>query len=150
MPTYVCARRLFLRTSRRSGSAPRFDSLVLSEVPGTILCTCAQGEGTSHHTARYKALLAPRVGAQPFLAHRSFTTWGSGHGHRQYKARCRLWFGNFLRSPVVAVSPERAKREFLSPWPCQRRRHRARHAISTSSWSSARSCSHGAIVMNSY
>jgi hypothetical protein len=86
MPTYVCACRLFLRTSRRLGSAPV--RLACTEVPpGVVLCLCAQGEGTFLHIARYEALLAPRIGAQPFLANRSFTTWGSGdHGHRQYKA----------------------------------------------------------------
>ena len=92
------------------------DSLVLNEVPGVVLCLCAQGEGTFLHIARYEALLAPRIGAQPFLANRSFTTWGSGdHGHRQYKARGRLWFGKFVRSSVFVVSPERAKRECVSP-----------------------------------
>ncbi len=94
---------------------------------------CARGEGTFLHIARYEALLAPRIGAQPFLANRSFTTWGSGdHGHRQYKARGRLWFGKFVRNSVFVVSPESAEREFVSPWPCQRRSHRACHAIPTS------------------
>ncbi len=64
----------------------QFDLLVLSEVPGVVLRLCAQGEGTFLHIARYEALLAPRIGAQPFLANRSFTTWGSGNHLRQYKA----------------------------------------------------------------
>ncbi len=118
-------------SGRRAGWAVRrFDSLVLSEVAGVVLCLCAQGEGTFLHIARYEALQAPRIRAQPFLANRSFTTWGSGdHGHRQQKARGRLWFGEFLRSSLFVVSSERAKRECVSPWPCQRRSHRARHAI---------------------
>ena len=67
-------------------------------------------------TAVYEALLAPRIGAQPFLANRSFTTWGSGdHGHRQYKARGRVWFGKSVRSSVFVVSSERAKQECVSP-----------------------------------
>jgi hypothetical protein len=68
-------------SGRRAGWAVRrFDSLVLSEVPGVVLGMCAQGEGTFLHIARYEALLAPRIGAQPLLANRSPTTWGSG-GH---------------------------------------------------------------------
>jgi hypothetical protein len=64
-------------SGRRAGWAVRrFDSLVLSEVPGVVLYLCAQVEGTFHHNARYEALLAPRIGAQPLLANRSFTTWG--------------------------------------------------------------------------
>ena len=96
MPIYVCARRLFLRASRRLSSAPvRLACTQRGPRRGlwyVVLCLCAQGEGTFLHIARYEALLALRIGAQPYLANRSFTTWGSGdHGHRHYKARGRLW-----------------------------------------------------------
>jgi hypothetical protein len=50
----------------------------------------------------------------------------------QYKARGRLWFGTYVGSSVFVVSPERPIREYVSPWLCQRRSHRARHAIPTS------------------
>ena len=43
---------------RAAWAVRRFDSLVLSEVPGVVLCLCAQGEGTFVHIARYEALLA--------------------------------------------------------------------------------------------
>ncbi len=121
-------------SGRRAGWAVRwFDPLILSDVPGVVLCLYAQEEGAFHHIARYEALLAPRIRAQPFLANRSFTSWGSGdHGHREHKARGWLWFGKFVRRSVFVVSSERAKRDCVSPWPCQRRSHRARHAISTS------------------
>ncbi len=66
-------------SGRRAGWAVRrFGLLVLSEVPGLVLCLCAQGEGAFVHIARYEALLAPRKGAEPFLANQSYTTWGSG------------------------------------------------------------------------
>jgi hypothetical protein len=111
-------------SGRRAGWAvSRFDSLVLSEVPGVVSCSCAQGKGTFLHIARYEApyeaLPAPRIGAQPFLANRSFTTWGSGDHRRQYKAW--LWLRKFVRSSVFRVFPERAKRECVMSWPRQRR-----------------------------
>jgi hypothetical protein len=85
MPANVYARRMFLRTSRRLGSAPvRLATIVVfSEIPGVVLCLYAQGKGTFLHIARYEALLAPRIGAQPFLANRSLTTCGSGDHLRQ-------------------------------------------------------------------
>jgi hypothetical protein len=79
--------RLFLRTSRRlgSGAVSRFDSLLLhlysaryQDQAQEWSCTreCAQGEGIFLYIARYEAMLAPRIGAEPFLANRFFTTWG--------------------------------------------------------------------------
>ncbi len=70
---------------RAGWAVRRFSSLVLNDVLGVVLCFCAQGEGAFHHIARYEALLAPRIGAQPFRAKRSFTTRGSGNHLRQYK-----------------------------------------------------------------
>ena len=37
-----------------------------------------------------------------------------------------------MRSSAFVVSPEKAKRDCVSPWPCQQRSHRARHAVLTS------------------
>jgi hypothetical protein len=72
---------------RAGWAVRRFKSLVLAEVLNVILCLCAQGEGISLHIARHEALLAPRIGAQPFLANRSFTTRGPcDDGHRQCKS----------------------------------------------------------------
>jgi hypothetical protein len=111
-------------SGRRAGWAVhRFDSLVLSEVPGVVWCLCAQEEGTSIHISLYEALLAPRIGAQPFLANRSFTTWGSG---------------DYARGHVSGAATAHVT---------QSRRHRDEQILS---WSPARSCSRGAIVVNSY
>jgi hypothetical protein len=133
----VCSHTFALAASssgRRAGWAVRrFDSLVLSENPGVVLCLCVRRKGTFLHIARYKALLAPRIGAQLFLANRSYTTWGSGdHDYKQYKTRGRLGYGKFVRSSIFEVSPERAKRECVSPWPCRRRSLRASIVIPTS------------------
>ncbi len=83
--------RLRSPLARRAGWAGRrFDSPALSEVPGVVLCLCAKGEGTFLHIARYEGLLAPRIGAQLFLANQSFTTLGYDDHLRQCKARLDL------------------------------------------------------------
>ncbi len=61
LAAYFCERRA-------DWEVRRFYSLVLREVPGAVLCSCAQGEGTFLHIALYAALLIPRIGTQPFLA----------------------------------------------------------------------------------
>ncbi len=92
MPTNICIRRLFL-LSCAGWALRRFDSLVLSKVPGVVLCLFAQGESTFLRTARYEALLAPRIGAQPFLANRRFATWMSGDPFQNVagSGSVRLW-----------------------------------------------------------
>ena len=132
MPTHVCARRLFLRTSRRFGSAPvRLACIQRSLRRGPVLVCQGRRRNRPHCTIRSPVNPAHRGTAA--TCEPKFHHLGSGdHGHRQYKARDRLWFGKFMRSSVFVVSPERAKRDCVSPWPCQRRSHRTCHAIPTS------------------
>ena len=75
----------------------------------SVLCLCAQGEGLFLYISRYVALLAPRIEAQPFLANRVIPPGSGDHGHRQYKARGRLWFDKFVRSSVFVVPPRKGK-----------------------------------------
>ncbi len=78
------ARYLFLRTLCRLGSREvhLFDLLVLSEVPGVVLCFCAQGEGilSPASPAHQKGTALPRK--HKFHHH----AWSSGDHHRQYQA----------------------------------------------------------------
>ncbi len=132
MPAHVCTRRLFLRTSHWLGSAPvRLACTQRGPKRGLVLVCPGRRHISSHCTIQSPASPAQRgtaVSRGPKFHH-----LGSGdHGHRQHKARGRFWFGKFVRSSVFVASPERAKRECVSPWPCQRRSHRARHAIPTS------------------
>jgi hypothetical protein len=84
MPTYVALAAC--SSGRRAiWAVRRFDPLMLSEVPGVVLCLHAQGVGIFLHISRYKALLFLLIGAQPISAIPSFTTWGSGNRHMQYK-----------------------------------------------------------------
>ncbi len=74
-------------SERRAGWAlSRFNSPVLGEVPGVVFCAQGEEEGICLHISRYGALLAPRIGAQPFLANQSFAIWMSGDHNMQYKS----------------------------------------------------------------
>jgi hypothetical protein len=63
MPTIVFSRRPSGR--RAVWAVRRFDSVVLSEVPGVVLCLCFQGDGAflSITPQRYNQR-APRLGAR--------------------------------------------------------------------------------------
>ncbi len=91
---------------RADWAASQLDSLALSDVPNVALCLCAQEEGILLHVVRYEALVAPRIGTQPFLSNQSFTTWGSGDNRRQYTVHNLALIGKFVAGPIFFVSPK--------------------------------------------
>ncbi len=80
---YTFAPAAYSSERRADWAVCRFDSLELTQVPGVVWCSCAQGKGTFLHIAQYEALLAPRIGAQAVSREPKFHHLGSGnHGRR--------------------------------------------------------------------
>ena len=105
MPTNVCARRLFLRTSRRLGSAPV--RLACSQrVPKRGLVRVCPGR---RHTSPYCTIQSPAspphrgtaVSREPKLRH-------LGGPATMVVGRAKAWpcFGKFVRRSVFVVSPK--------------------------------------------